>query len=198
MSTHARLDQQIGFIVEIDRLKEVLRQSLLTQSRRRENSAEHSWHFALLAVTLREYAPFPELDLLRVLKMILIHDLVEIDAGDTYCYDAAGNQDKALREQCAADRIFNLLPLDQANEIRSLWDEFEAQATPEAKYAAALDRVQPVLLNYHTQGQSWREHGVTLAQVLERNRHIEAGAPALWAYVRELIDDALAKGWIKR
>jgi putative hydrolase of HD superfamily len=128
--------------------------------------------------------------------MLLAHDLVEIDAGDTYCYDPAACLTQRDREVAAAERIFNLLPADQAAELRELWEEFEARETPEARFAAALDRVQPVLLNYHTQGRAWLAKGVTRGQVIERNRHIERGAPALWAYVRELIDDAVERGYL--
>jgi putative hydrolase of HD superfamily len=191
-----RLEQQLAFIIEIDKLKQVFRQSLITDSSRRENDAEHSWHLAITAALLIEYAP-PGADLLRVIKMVLIHDLVEIDAGDTYCYDATAALTQKDREIKAADRIFAMLPADQAKDFRQLWDEFESRATPESRFAAALDRVQPVLLNYHTQGKSWSEHNITRTQVIERNRHIEAGAPLLWQYIRQLIDDATAKGWLR-
>ena len=145
---------------------------------------------------LVEYGP-ADVDLGRVMKMLLVHDLVEIDAGDTYCYDAAACLTQKNREIAAANRIFALLPVDQAKEIREIWDEFEARATPAAQYAAALDRAQPVLLNYHTQGRAWREHDVSRAQVIERNAHIEAGAPRLWEYILGLIDEATANGWLR-
>ncbi|NLX91855.1 MAG: HD domain-containing protein [Firmicutes bacterium] len=198
MAEADRLQKQIEFILEIDKLKEVYRRSFVTGSKKAENDAEHSWHLALMSILLLEYARTKqgEPDLLRVLKMVLVHDLVEIDAGDTYCYDEEAAGDKRLREEKAAERLFNLLPPDQAAEFRSLWDEFEQRRTPEALYAAALDRLQPVLLNYHTQGRSWKMHGITAEQVLERNSLIKEGAPELWAYVREIIRKAVEKGYL--
>ena len=189
----ARLTQQLGFLVQMDALKQVFRQTLLIGDRRPENDAEHSWHLALMAIILREYAA-DEIDISRVLSMHLVHDLVEIDAGDTFAYDEAAHHDKEEREQAAADRIFALLPEDQERELRDLWDEFEERVTPEARYAAALDRLQPLLLNYHTDGAAWKNHGVRHAQVIDRNAHIAEGAPSLWAFARQLIDDALKEG----
>jgi len=195
MEPSSRVSEQIRFLLEIDRLKGVLRRSLVLDGSRRENDAEHSWHLAVMAAVLAEYGPSGA-DLGRVMRMLLVHDVVEIDAGDTYCYDAAACETQAEREVLAADRIFALLPADQAKEIRGLWEEFEARRTPEARFAAALDRVQPVLLNFHTQGRAWREHGVTRGQVIERNKHIEAGAPVLWEYVRGLIEEAVERGYL--
>jgi len=149
-----------------------------------------------MASVLAEYGP-PGIDIARATRMLLVHDIVEIDAGDTYCYDPAACLTQHDRERAAADRIFAILPTDQRDEIRKLWEEFEARQTPESRFAAALDRVQPVLLNYHTQGKSWSEHNITRTQVIERNKHIEAGAPLLWQYVRQLIDDATARGWLR-
>ena len=191
-----RLDQQIGFILELDTLKSVLRRSYLLNSTRRENSAEHSWHLSAMALVLAEHAN-ADTDQLRVLKMLLVHDIVEIDSGDTYIYDAAGNETKAAREQQAAQRIFGLLPPDQSAELSALWQEFEARETPEAKFAAALDRLMPLLHNYHTEGRSWREHGITRQQVLNLNRHIADGSQSLWEYAEALIDDAAAKGYLR-
>ena len=190
-----RLGAQIEFLLEIGRLKSVLRQTYVLDGSRRENDAEHSWHLAVMAVLLAEHAAEP-VDLARVVKMVLVHDLVEIDAGDTFAYDDAGHADKAEREQRAADRIFAILPDGQAAELRALWDEFEARATPDSRFAAALDRFQPQLLNVHTQGRVWREHGVTADRVIERNRHMGQGAPALWDYAQQLIHDAVAKGYL--
>ena len=193
--THSdRLARQIEFILEIDKLKQILRQTSLADGSRRENDAEHSWHLAVMAVLLAEYAAGPQIDLARVIRMLLVHDLVEIDAGDTFHYDEAGNQDKPQREQAAADRLFGLLPADQGAELRGLWEEFEARRTPEARYAAALDRLQPNLLNLHTQGKLWREHGITSRQVIARNRHMAEGAPELWRYAESRIREAVAKG----
>lgn len=190
-----RLTQQIQFIVELDKLKRVLRQTLLTDQSRRENSAEHSWHIAMMAMVLAEYASVP-VDVLRVMKLLLVHDLVEIDAGDTFCYDIQGNQDKAEREQQAADRLFGLLPADQAQEVRSLWDEFEAQVTPEAQFAASLDRLQPMLNNQQTQGGTWQQYGITRDRVLQRAAPIQIGAPPLWEFVTQMIDDCVAAGYL--
>src|SRR4051812_42595057 len=166
MSTQARLAQQIRFIIEVDKVKEIFRQTLLTQSLRQENDAEHSWHLCLMVLVLAEHANSPGLDVLRVLKMLLIHDIVEIDAGDTFAYDTARMADQHARESLAADRIFGLLPSDQTTEFRSLWDEFEARQTPEAKFAAAVDRFQPMLQNCLTEGTAWRQHGVTSDRVI--------------------------------
>ena len=196
MNDQPRLAQQIEFLVEIDKLKSVLRRSWLMDTSRRENDAEHSWHLGVLAMLMAEYAPQPELDLLRVIKMVLLHDLVEIDAGDTYAYDPVGQLDQGERERKAADRIFHILPADQAREFRGLWDEFEARETPEARFAVAIDCFQPFLHNYCTQGKAWREHGVTADQVIARTRRIADGAPVLCEYVDDLIRKAVAKGYL--
>jgi putative hydrolases of HD superfamily len=198
MSTQARLAQQIRFIVEVDKLKEVLRQTLLTQSRRQENDAEHSWHLCLMVIVLAEHANFPQLDVLRVLKMLLIHDIVEIDAGDTFAYDTARMADQHAREAVAADRLFGLLPADQASEFRALWDEFEARETPESKFAAAIDRFQPMLQNCLTEGAAWRQHGVTSDRVIARNRHIADGAAPVWEYAAQMITDAVQAGHLAK
>ena len=190
-----RLQEQISFIIEIDQLKQVLRQSVLVGDGRRENDAEHSWHICLMAVLLREYAAEP-VDLLRVVEMLLIHDIVEIDAGDTFAYDVAGHQDKEAREQKAAERLFGILPGDEAERLRALWDEFEARKTPEACYAAALDRLQPMLLNFATEGGGWKKHGIGQEQVLDYNRHMGEGAPMLWDYAEKMVKEAVAKGFL--
>jgi len=191
-----RLSQQVAFLREIDKLKGVYRQTYLMDGSRKENDAEHSWHLAAMAVVLSEHAAEPGTDVGRVVRMVLVHDLVEIDAGDTFAYDEAGERDKAAREQAAADRIFAILPAGQGAELRDLWDEFEARQTPEAKFAAALDRLQPLLHNYYTQGAAWREHGVTADKVIARNRHIAEGAPGLWRFAEGLIRDAVEKGYL--
>jgi putative hydrolase of HD superfamily len=192
-----RLAQQIGFILEIDKLKAVLRQTLLIDRSRRENTAEHSWHLAMMAITLADHAERP-VEIGRVIRMLLVHDLVEIDAGDTFVYDLVANEDKAVREAQAAERIFGLLPPDQGAELRSLWQEFEARATPDAAFAAALDRLQPLLHNLHTEGSTWRQHGITVEQVIARNRTIADGSQRLWSYVERLIEDAVARGFLAR
>jgi putative hydrolases of HD superfamily len=196
LSDSSRLSQQIRFLVEVDKLKHILRQTWLMDQSRRENDAEHSWHVSLLAVLLVEHATEPELDLLRVVKMLLVHDLVEIDAGDTFVYDEIGARDKPEREARAAQRIFGLLPPDQALAIRALWEEFEARQTSEARYAAALDRFQPILHNYFTEGKAWRQHGITSQQVLARNRHMAEGAPVLWEHIQALVREAVQKGYL--
>jgi putative hydrolase of HD superfamily len=192
-----RLRRQVEFMLEVDRLKHVLRQTILTDRSRQENSVEHSWHIALAALVMDEHAAEKGIDLARAIRMMLIHDLVEIDAGDTYCYDAAGRRDQAEREHAAAGRIFGLLPEDQAAGLRGLWDEFEARKTPEARFAHALDRFQAFMHNYATEGEVWRRHGIRRGQVLERMRPVADGAPLLWEYVRTLIDDAVAKGYLE-
>jgi len=191
-----RLTQQIQFIIEIDRLKQVIRQTLLTDGSRQENSAEHSWHLAVMAIILAEYAP-EDVNIFHVIKMLLIHDLVEIDAGDTFCYDVQGNHSKAAKEAQAALRLFGLLPADQGSELRLLWDEFEAGETPTANFAAALDRIQPLLHNQQTQGGSWRIHGIRRDQVMKRVAPVETGAPELWPFVLQLIDDCVKAGYLK-
>ncbi|NBB94864.1 MAG: HD domain-containing protein [Planctomycetes bacterium] len=190
-----RLARQIDFAVEIDKLKQIVRQTYLMDRSRKENDAEHSWHFALLASLLAEYAA-EDVDVLRVLRMALVHDLVEIDAGDVVVYDAAARAGQAELEQAAAERIFGLLPDDQGAELRTLWEEFEARATPEARFAKAIDRVQPILHNYATQGATWRDHGITKQMVLATNAHVADGSPALWAFVQRLLDDAAARGYL--
>ncbi|HLP89684.1 MAG TPA: HD domain-containing protein [Nostocaceae cyanobacterium] len=191
-----RLNQQIQFIIEIDRLKQVLRQTLLTDGSRQENSAEHSWHLGIMVITLAEYAP-PEVDIFRTLKMLLIHDLVEIDAGDTFCYDVQGNHSKADREEQAAKRLFGMLPIDIGQELRLLWDEFELGETPTAKFAAALDRIQPILHNQQTQGGTWRLHNIKKEQVMKRVAPVEQGSPKLWPFVLDLIDDCVKMGYLQ-
>ena len=196
LTTELRLERQIKFIIEVDKLKNVYRQTLLMNGERKENDSEHSWHLSIMAILLVEYAAEPEIDLLHVVKMLLIHDIVEIDAGDTFCYDDKGALDKVERETRAAERIFAILPDDQASEIRSLWDEFESKLTPESRFAAGLDRLQPLLHNYNTGGAAWQEHGVTSSQVFERNKHMADGSPILWAFAEKMIKDAVKKGYL--
>jgi len=191
-----RLDSQLAFILEIDKLKRILRQTPVTGAERRpENDAEHSWHLAMMAGLLAEYSPAP-VDVARVVRMVLIHDLVEIDAGDTFAYDTAAYADKEARELKAAERIFGLLPADQAAEVRALWDEFEQAETAESRFANALDRLQPLLLNSQTGGGSWATHRVTRTQVLKRMEPVRHGAPALWPVVIAIIEDGFGRGWL--
>jgi putative hydrolases of HD superfamily len=188
------LDSQLRFLLEADRLKGVLRQSQIIDGSRRENSAEHSWHLGLMSLVLGEYAP-PGTDLRRVTAMVLVHDLVEIDAGDLFVYAAAQAQaDQEEAERAAADRLFALLPASQAAEFRALWDEFEERRTPEAKFARALDRLQPMLANYQLGGGTWAQHGVTAGQVLAKVALIEDGSAALGSFARELISASVDRG----
>ncbi len=189
------LDRQFAFIVEIDRLKSVLRQNSLADRSRRENSAEHSWHVALLALTLAEHAAAP-VDVGRVVHMLLVHDLVEIDAGDTFAYDAQGAATQAQREQAAAERIFGLLPAAQAGRLRALWDEFDAGETPEARYALAVDRLMPMIHNALTEGSAWRANGVVADQVRRRAESVTRGAPPLGALANRLIDASVKAGYL--
>jgi putative hydrolase of HD superfamily len=191
------LEQQIEFILEMDKLKHIFRKSRLIRSERFENDAEHTWHLAVMAMLLAEHANEPDLNMLKVFKMLLIHDVVEIDAGDTFAYDDKGLEGKYEREQAAANRLFGLLPEDQRDECMRLWEEFEARGTGEAKFAAAVDRLQPLLLNVQNEGQSWKEHGITSDRVLERNRHIGEGSTALWQYAEALIGRAVEQGILK-
>jgi putative hydrolases of HD superfamily len=193
----SRLKRQVEFLLEIDRLKHTLRQTILTDRSRQENSVEHSWHIAMAAMVMSEHAGQADIDLGRALRMMLIHDLVEIDAGDTYCYDVQGRVDQQERELRAAGRIFGMLPDPQAAELRGLWDEFEGRATPEARFAHAMDRFQAFLHNYFTEGEMWRRHAIRRGQVLARMQPVAEGAPLLWEYVKNLIEDAVAKGYLK-
>lgn len=185
--------RQIQFICELDKLKHVLRQTTLVDGSRRENSAEHSWHIATMAIILADHAEEP-FDLGHALKLLLLHDVVEIDAGDTFCYDPAGNADKETREQLAAERLFGMLPAAQGAELRALWEEFEAAATPEARFAHAMDRLEPLLQNHANGGGTWRQHRITRSQVLARMAPIRTAAPRLWPTVLGLIDEACHVG----
>jgi len=190
-----RLNQQITFILEIDKLKSVLRQSYITVDERHENSAEHSWHLAIMALILIEHAE-EKIDLCHVLKLLLVHDIIEIDAGDTYCYDEVGTKDQSIREHQAAERIFSLLPEDQANTMCDLWLEFESRNTLEAKFAVALDCLMPLLHNLHTKGKSWQEHNITKDQVITHNRAMNDGSAQLWQFAQSIIEQAVAEGYL--
>ncbi len=192
-----QLQQRIDFIKAIDALKEVQRKTYLMSESRFENSAEHSWAVATFALTLAEYAK-PAVDINQVVHMLLLHDIVEVDAGDTFCYDDQGHEDKAEREQAAADRIFGLLPEPQASEFRAIWDEFEAELSDSAQFAAALDRMIPLIHNLNTRGRAWQENSVSYAQILAKNKKIERASPTLWNYVHSRIQQAVTDGWIKQ
>ncbi|MGW2745041.1 HD domain-containing protein [Streptomyces sp. NPDC001450] len=194
-TTPDRLRRQIEFVMEADRLKDVFRRSPLLAADRRENDAEHSWHLALLTLVLAEYADEP-LDVGRVLALVVVHDLVEIYAGDTFVYDTEAVVDQEAREQRAAERLFCLLPADQSTLFRSLWDEFEARVTPEARFAKAMDRLQPLLLNYGNRGGTWRTRGVTVDDVLDRKSLIKDASGELWRYAQSLIHAGAAHGWV--
>jgi len=192
-----KLKNQLQFLTEADKMKNIARQTLLADKSREETDAEHSWHFALMAMTLFEYCGIDGVNLDRVIKMALVHDLIEIYAGDTFAYDAQGNESKEQREQDAADKLFALLPDKQAAEYRSLWEEFDGMETPDARYAAAVDRFQPFLNNYLTQGHTWVKHGVAAAQVYKRMTPVQAALPALWEFVEFVIRDSMEKGYLK-
>jgi putative hydrolases of HD superfamily len=192
-----RLVRQLAFVVEIDKLKTVLRQTLLTDGSRPENDAEHSWHIATMAFLLAEYADRP-VDAGRVAKMLLLHDVVEIDAGDAFIHDEAAQAAKEALERRAADRLYGLLPPDQAVELAELWREFEARETADARFAHALDRLQPLLHNFETEGGTWRPHGVTAAMVERLLPRIAGGSTQLAAYARALIDEAVRRGYLSR
>lgn len=193
MDIDAALTRRLDFLLEADRLKSVERMTSLVDGTRRENTAEHSWHLALFALVLHGHADEP-IDVLKVITMVIVHDLVEIDAGDTFAYDDAGHETKVAREQQAADRLFGLLPADEGAALRSAWEEFEAGETAEARFALALDRLQPVLMNHARGGGPWREHGVSVERVKARNRAIAAGAVSLWAEAERRIDELAADG----
>lgn len=192
-----RLEKQLALLMELDQLKSVLRRTRVKSAEGRlENSAEHSWHVALMAILMEEHANEP-VDIARVVKMLLLHDVVEIDAGDTFVYDVAATAEQEQKELDAAHRLFGMLPEEQGQSLLQLWLEFESAQSADAKFAKALDRIIPMLLNYHNQGQSWQEHGVTKHQALTINQKIEFGSQALWDKAQQIIDDATNKGWLK-
>ena len=188
-----RLRKQLEFIVEVDKSKEILRRTLLTQSKRRENDAEHAWHLSLMAPILKEYIK-EDINITKVINMVIIHDLVEIDAGDTYCYDTNAYKTKEIRERKAADRIFNILPKDQAQFIYELWNEFEEMKTPESRYANTLDRLQPILNNIATGGVSWKENKTKKSMVLKRMEIIKDTSNELYNVVLAIIDKGIKMG----
>lgn len=191
-----RLAQQLGFLLEADRLKSVIRGSRIADGSRRENTAEHSWHLTLFALVLREWA-VGEVDAGRVVRMLILHDLVEIECGDTPLFDAVGAATQDARERLAADKVFGLLPPDQTQELRGLWEEFEAAATPDAKFAKALDRLQPILLNHAVGGGTWTDYAVDEARERRLTRRIADGSPALWDAAQAVFADAVAHGWLR-
>ena len=193
----SRIDRQFDFIREIDKEKFITRQTFLSDAKRRENDAEHAWHMSIMTLLLSEYAN-EEIDVLRVISMLLVHDLVEIDAGDTYAYDEEGKKTQRARELKAADRIYGILPEDQGKKLRALWDEFEEAETPESKFAHVMDNIQPAMLNDYTKGKDWIAKGVRLSQILERNAHTAEGSQKLWDYAyANFIEPNVKDGKIK-
>lgn len=188
-----RMQQQLDFLMEVDKVKEITRQTYLADGSRKENDAEHSWHLALMAVLMEEYAQ-EKVDLLRVITMVLVHDLVEIDAGDTYAYDQAGIATQRQREEQAADRIFGILPSDQGKKFRELWEEFEEYETAEAKFARVLDNSQPLFLNDASGGKSWREHQVKKSNIYKRNAKAAQGSQAIWEAMAEKVEKHVGLG----
>ena len=190
-----RLKKQMDFILEIDKLKAIVRQNFLSDGIRRENDTEHSWHLAVMAVILAEY--FPGIDILKTVTMVLIHDIVEIDAGDTFAYDTKGYESKSDRENEAAQRLFSILPTDQATHYRSLWYEFEEMDTPEAVCGAILDRLQPLMMNHYSKGKMWKDKGITEAKLRKRNEIVfERGPQEIRDFVEFLIQEAKCKGYL--
>lgn len=192
-----RLEQQLRFLVEVDKMKSVYRRTILIDKTRRESDAEHSWHFALMAMLLLEYAP-ETVSCEHVMRMALVHDLVEVYAGDTFAYDEQGYLDKEQREREAADRLFAMLPGDQAAELRTLWEEFDRAETPDAQFAAAIDRLQPFLNNYLTQGHTWALGDVKSEQVYKRMDMIRIGMPEVWPFVDRMIQESIEKGYLQK
>ena len=190
-----RMKQQIAFLMEIDKVKNIFRQTYLADGKRKENDAEHSWHLAIAAFLLKEYVA-EDVDVMKVMIMVLIHDLVEIDAGDTYAYDAEGAKTKRAREVAAADRIFGMLPEDQGGYFRELWDEFEAYESDDAKFAHLLDNFQPLLLNHESNGKSWTEHHVKKSQIYKRNEKIKETSPEVWESIKQIVEEHIALGHV--
>lgn len=191
-----KLKKQIEFAVTVDEMKNIMRRNLVVDGSRRENDAEHSWHLALMAMLLEEYSA-QKVNIERVLKIALVHDLVEVYAGDTFAYDEKGYEDKEAREIAAADKLFGMLDGEQGTQLRALWDEFEAGETPEAKHANAIDRIQPLILNYLTNGHTWRLGNVHAPQIYKRMDIIRTAAPELWQIVEGVIADSIEKGILK-
>lgn len=192
-----RFQKQLDFIIEIDKAKQVLRNTLLADASRCENDAEHMWHMAVGAIVLSEYTDGKKPDMLKVLKIILLHDVIEIYSGDTFAYDAKGQVGKADREREAAEKLFARLPEDQAAEYKSLWDEFEDGVTNEARFALAMDSFMPILHNYITKGQQWRRFDISSKQVLTKNERIAKSSGFLWKYIQAIVEDSVKKGYLK-
>jgi putative hydrolase of HD superfamily len=191
-----RFRQQLEFIIEIDKVKSIIRKSRTFHNKRYENDAEHGWHISMMALVLAEYAN-EQIDISKVIRMTLIHDLVEIDAGDTFLY-AANRNDATVNERECAKRIFGMLPEDQCNEFMALWEEFEAKETAEAKFAGVLDRLEPLMQNYHDEGHTWKKHSIPSEKVLALNSKMEKGSAVIWDYAKSMIEDAVRRGYLDR
>lgn len=194
---NSRLLKDMEFIVEIDKMKKILRETSVIGLDQRENDAEHSWHIALMAVVLEEYSN-EKIDILKVVKMLLTHDLVEVYAGDTFCYDLEANEDKRERELNAANKIYGILDKDKGEELRALWDEFEAMESPEALFAASMDRIQPMLSNYHNAGGTWKKYNIEKERIYERISPVERSSDELWKYMQHIVEDAERRGLINK
>lgn len=192
-----KLRKQIDFIVEIDKMKNIFRQTSLIDKSRRENDAEHSWHIAIMAMILSKYAD-KDIDECKVIKMLLVHDLIEIYAGDTFCYDEIGNLDKKERENNAADKLFSMLSEEEGQEMRELWEEFEEMETENAIFAASMDRLQPMLQNYFSDGGTWKKFNISKEQVYERISPVKKASKELWKFVEYMVEDSYEKGYIPR
>lgn len=195
MSNKERFQKQINFLIEIDKVKSIFRKTRIINNKRYENDAEHAWHMSMMAIILAEHAN-DDIDICKVVKMALIHDLVEIDAGDTFLYDE-DQSEKYQKERKCAQRIFGLLPEDQYKEFLGLWDEFEAKETSEAKFAGAVDRLGPIMQNFYDNGHAWQKHSVTSDKVLNVNSQIQKGSDKIWEYAKDLIENAVKKGYLK-
>ena len=192
-----RLLKDMEFIIELDKMKSILRQTSLINEDRREDDAQHSWHITVMAMVLSEYSN-EKVDVCKVMKMLLTHDLVEIFAGDTFCYDEVGNSDKREREVAAAEKIFGMLDEDKGKELRALWDEFEEMKTPEALFAASMDRLQPMLNNYYNDGGTWKKYDVAKSDIYKRINPVKETSDELWSFTENMIEDAFKKGFIGR
>lgn len=192
-----RLLKDMEFIIELDKMKSILRQTSLINEDRREDDAQHSWHITVMAMILSEYSN-EKVDVCKVMKMLLTHDLVEIFAGDTFCYDKVGNSDKREREVAAAEKIFGMLDEDKGKELRALWDEFEEMKTPEALFAASMDRLQPMLNNYYNDGGTWKKYDVAKSDIYKRINPVKESSDELWRFTENMIEDAFKKGFIGR
>lgn len=192
-----KLEKQIEFILEMDKLKNVSRRNYLSDGKRRENSADHSWHLAVMAMVLEEHANEKNIDMGRVVRMLLVHDVVEILAGDTFLYDDKAREKKAVEEKAAAVKIFGMLPKEQGRDFKNLWEEFEAKETKESKFCASMDRLAPILLNYESNGKLWKEAGLMKSQVQKYNEPMAEGSEELWEFAKKLIKKAVEKGYLK-